>query len=749
MNDGAPRRDRTETPERLKTGFVLIELLVIGLWALWVGRAYLNFDPTVWPSGRELGMVIRTHYIWTLLPRCGDCILWNGFINGGAPAFAELQGAVLHPLVILATVIWGGINGTKVVLLGSLMMAGWAQWWLARVMGLGRLARLWSAAMAVVGGHLAGRMEHGVVGLVLSTAACSLVIPPLWEWVSTGRRRSLVLLAITLAGALLSGQAYVQLALILAILPAFVVFALDPHQPRRRLLKGLAFAVVLAVMLSGVFLVPLLHFLPNLSKDLDPTFGSAQPLQYLPLNLVIRDLGYYYSSWALDHWPIPYLYISFIGWIPVLLALVPLRLAPRTRRRELGTLLLAILLVYLFASAVILQPLHALLPAAISGIRYITVSSGLAVPLVLALAAWGLDLGLQRLKRRYPLAIQLSRWQRSVAIWPLLIIPVLTYAVHVAYDFSQTWLYTVEISPEIYALRDKLRTASAQWISPPHGEHVWTPPALDAGLKMTYVAGPWRWRARADPAPYLELIKDTGITLQKNSEHVYAAVNTTEGTTACPAEARGGHINVVCETEASGILTVKEYHWTGWRAWRDGESTPLAAERDWLTVPAPAGEHRYTFRYRPWDVPLGAMITGVGMTLCIFLWLRPINTIPGSVTLNRWVNRGLDRCIQASARTYTQMRTVEFGDQHVLRRIAWLLNTLAVTTLLTLLGLRVWPTVSPNAFIIRYLTLLFFVIAAAGLLILLKYRSQRKKADGGPPKSGDDDWPSTNQNLTK
>jgi hypothetical protein len=739
MNGAAPRRDQTETPDRLKIGIALSELLLIGLWALWVGRAYLNFDPTVWPSGRELGMVIRTHYIWTLLSRCGDCVLWNGFINGGAPAFAELQGAVLHPLVILATMIWGGINGTKVVLLGSLVMAGWAQWWLARVMGLGRLARLWSAAGAVVGGHLAGRMEHGVVGLVLSTAACSLVIPPLWDWVSTGRRRSLVLLAVTLAGALLSGQTYMQLALVLTVFPAFVVFALDPQRSRRRLLKGLAFALILAIMLSGVFLVPLLHFLPNFSKDLDPTFGSVQPLEYLPLNLVIRDLGYYYSSWALDHWPIPYLYLSFIGWIPVLLALVPLRLAPRARRRDLLTLLLAILLVYLCASAVILQPLRAFLPTAISGLRYVTVSSGLAVPLVLALAAWGLDLGLQRLKRRCPLAIRLPQWKQPVTIWPLLVVPVLMHAVHIAYDFGQTWLYTVDIPPEIYALRDELRTASAQWISPPYGEHVWTPPALDAGLKLTRVAGPWRWEGRHHPQPYLELNEGIELTLHKNSEYVYAAVTTAHGTVACPAESMGGHINVVCETDVPGVLIVKENYWTGWRAWRDGEPTPFAAKRDWLTVTVPAGEHHVTFRYRPWDVPVGAVITGVGMTLCVLLWLYPVAAILGLATLNRWADQGIDQRIQAAARIYERVRTLDIGDQHMLRRIAWLLNGLAGVTLLSILGLRLWGDASPNAFVMRYLVILFFVIAGAGVLILLKYRSQRKKTNRRPLKSAADE----------
>ena len=156
-------------PKRKLT--IVLELGWILVWTLWLSRAYLDLDSRVWPVGREFGMAIHPNFIWTQLTTCGDCVLWNGYFNGGAPTFGELHGAVAHPLTVVGTVLFGGVNGAKIVLLGSLLMAGFAQWWLARVIGLGWLARVWSASVVVAAGHLAGRMEHGVVGLVVSTAA--------------------------------------------------------------------------------------------------------------------------------------------------------------------------------------------------------------------------------------------------------------------------------------------------------------------------------------------------------------------------------------------------------------------------------------------------------------------------------------------------------------------------------------------------------------------------------------------------
>ncbi|GIV63434.1 MAG: hypothetical protein KatS3mg045_0773 [Bellilinea sp.] len=97
--------------------------VIIG-WAIWVGRSYLDTNPRVWPWGAEFPMVVLPNYIWSLLAQCGDCIFWNGYINGGYPAFAELHGAPLHPFTILTTLLQGPINGVKTNLILHLALAG-------------------------------------------------------------------------------------------------------------------------------------------------------------------------------------------------------------------------------------------------------------------------------------------------------------------------------------------------------------------------------------------------------------------------------------------------------------------------------------------------------------------------------------------------------------------------------------------------------------------------------------------------
>ncbi len=157
---------------------IAAELLAIVLWAMVITGPYLNLDPAVIPIGKEWTSGIQTHHLWTRVGECGWCALWNGSTRGGSPAFVDLHGSMLHPLVIFTTLGWGGVNGSKLALVGAFFMAGLAQWWLAYVLGLGWAARVWSATMAVAAGHLAARMELGAFGVVLSTAACALVLPP-------------------------------------------------------------------------------------------------------------------------------------------------------------------------------------------------------------------------------------------------------------------------------------------------------------------------------------------------------------------------------------------------------------------------------------------------------------------------------------------------------------------------------------------------------------------------------------------
>jgi len=145
--------------QRIKPAF-LLEIILIGIWAFWIGREYLNFDPSIIPSGiipsgREFSSAIQTHHVWTRFQECGWCALWNGTVRGGYPAFADIHGSMLHPFVIFSTLLLGVVNGAKFALILSFWFAGIAQWWIARELKFSRIPRLWSSGMAVVGGHLA------------------------------------------------------------------------------------------------------------------------------------------------------------------------------------------------------------------------------------------------------------------------------------------------------------------------------------------------------------------------------------------------------------------------------------------------------------------------------------------------------------------------------------------------------------------------------------------------------------------
>ncbi|MEK7785460.1 MAG: hypothetical protein AAB658_08570, partial [Chloroflexota bacterium] len=253
----------------------LAELGLIAAWAMWVGRNYLDLRPYIWPIGSEMGVQVYTHHFWVYLQKCGQCALWDGSINGGVPAFADYFGSKLHPIVIITTLVWGVINGAKVGLVLAMWMSGIAQWWLARLLRVGWLGRMWSALLAVDGGHLAGRMATGQYGMVLSAGACALAVVAAMELGMTGHRMATLRLAVFGALALVSGQGYLQLSLI-AWAPALLFFLLDENLSLRPIWREYALAVGLCLLLAGVFLLPTIHYWPNFAKPGDLAFGVMQ-----------------------------------------------------------------------------------------------------------------------------------------------------------------------------------------------------------------------------------------------------------------------------------------------------------------------------------------------------------------------------------------------------------------------------------------------------------------------------------------
>jgi hypothetical protein len=87
-----------------------------------------------------------------------------------------------------------------------------------------------------------------------------------------------------------------------------------------------------------------LHFLPQFGKPIDPEFKSAQPLAYLPFNLLIADEAFYQTD-ALQKQPHAVLYTNYVGWLPVVLAVVGLATARGEGQRRVVWFLAAVILV--------------------------------------------------------------------------------------------------------------------------------------------------------------------------------------------------------------------------------------------------------------------------------------------------------------------------------------------------------------------------------------------------------------------
>ena len=623
-------------------GLRLAELAVVILWALFLTRPYLDMDPAIVPAGREYLSAIQTHTVWERVRSCGVCGLWFGNIRGGFPAFVDPVASTLHPLVIFSTFVWGVVNGSKVALVGAFVLAGLSQWWLGVVLKLSWPARVWGAAMAASAGFLAARMDLGAFSLVLSTAAAVSVFPAVINLAQSRAWSSVVVLGGILALLAVGGTGYMQVGLVF-VMPAALLLVPWNREAVTHLLRRFAQAIGMAVLFAAPFLVPFVHFLPQFAKDSDVSFRTAQPLAYVPLNLVISDVDFYLNG-ALGKLPWPSHFVNFVGWVPILLALYGL-FGSRDdhRRRQVLFLGAATLLAIWTASAIpftwLLKVVETTwLAQLIGGLRYTSFIAGLAVPPILGLAMIGLDRLIAGIKLRLRISLRGTDAPIGGLSFPvswLLVVPIVI-AVNQARLLGRVWISTRSIDPQVQSVVEALKTDDLAWVNVPTGEHFFVTPAIERDLKLSAdFFRTWHWKDRPVPPPSLEANRGgpppgmgefaivEGVNIHRVLEaQDYASVVTVEGgRTACHAEGTGGDIDVSCDSIGDGTLVVEENNWSGWRAQIDGEPAQLL-EGNWLSVKAREGLHTYSFRYRPWDVPLGVALFCIGVLLSGWALLR-------------------------------------------------------------------------------------------------------------------------------
>ncbi len=601
---------------------LILEFLLIIVWACFVGRDYLNFQTTYYVGGGEVEMSSQSHYFWNNLLRCGTCVFWNGSINGGNPAFVELHGAPLHPLVALPTLLFGGINGSKLTMIGILIMAGMASWWLGLVIRLGRFSRLWCAALAVAGGHLAGKFANGGMSIVISIAAVSLVLPPLVDLFWNRNRKAVIWLAVTMSFAWLAGHSYTQIVLFLTWIPAALVLFFREKIAGRPFYLRVLQAIGISILLAGLLFVPLAHFYPNFAKYTDQELSIYQSLGYIPFNLVIRDLVFLNSD-ALAKAPFLYVNANYIGWIPILLAVSGLFLQKKEERKLQGFFWLSIGLVLLVCSHEFAQLMLAISPV-FSMLRYLPISTSLVIPPLIGLAGLALD----RLTKVEWINVNFSRGENSthrISIFNAALLFIAVLSVASAYQFSKQFYYTLEQKPQNSEL-DWLKVDSAEWVGPLGSN--WIPPLLERGQKLITFR-PWDWKGRDLPLTYLATIHNPQnipqpnvfqrigeVDIVRDPGAEYAFIQTGDIQVPCKATSVGGNIDVSCNSPDSGTLIVKENSWDGWTVHMDGKRAVLEDSK-WLQTAGLEGNHTYSFRYQPWDVWVGFALALVGIVIII------------------------------------------------------------------------------------------------------------------------------------
>jgi hypothetical protein len=289
-----------------------------------------------------------------------------------------------------------------------------------------------------VGGHLLGRIELGAFGLILSMASASLVLAAALWLAKSMSRRAAIILAITIAMAFVSGHGYLQLGLI-ALVPAFQFMIIDKNWKLRPVWREYLLAGLLSIMLAGFFLIPLLHFAPNIEKFTDPDFGSAQTLAYIPLNLVVRDWDFMNAE-ILGKLPYPYLYNLFIGWWPVIFAVLSLYFLDGDDRHVLLTLLAGIPSIFFVASGIPFRWLVGDIPI-LAGFRHVPLIAGLAIPPILGLAAYSFDCILWKKWPEIHFIYHQDKPKLKLSLRFLLLLPAIG-SIATVYSFNQRFLST-------------------------------------------------------------------------------------------------------------------------------------------------------------------------------------------------------------------------------------------------------------------------------------------------------------------
>lgn len=639
----------------------LIILLVVFLFSR---AATLDFDPHQLQQTGEHNESATLPILAEIgLRRYGEIPLWNPYMLTGFPHAGDLINHFWNPIATVPVLLWGGVNGMKVSIFLSLLVAGLGQWFLAHVFGLRGLFRLWAGLLFALSGGLALLSWLGWYELLVGAAWFPWCFTALWLALRRQDRTSLVLAALAIAMVLTTGGGYypLYLAVSLAVLVGAALVWGKPAERGRRLRRAVAVAA-LAAGLSAVYFAPLIDGLRYTGRDAPPdvTQRNSQRIDYALFNYVVSDdawlradvlnkasgSGWYYigvlpiAALAL----LPWLYGRFRHRRRGILALLALALAlllwhanrypPVSYLYELFPFLLTFrfpnrLLIILTSPLIILAAiaLQGLLVRARQGRRgqSLGVSSGADRPATGIPVIDLLNLGMVvllllttvnvfRVNQRYATAPHPRNANaRDALTWLRQADPELYYInIGGALIYWDWMAYAYELEMPVLNFRYNRRVLSMD-------EQYTSVSPFNAQPRYTFVS-----QDQPPPNGATQIAIFNGVAVWRRDDVLPYAFAVRSGEPVTPDTVRAvdvrldgpNRVVVRAGAEADGeqlVVLVSDY--PGWRLRVNDEPAELRSVNGYLGATLSPGEHTYVFEFRPPLFAVGAILSALTLLL--------------------------------------------------------------------------------------------------------------------------------------
>ena len=207
-----------------------IEITIVILAGIFAASVFVDFNPNTRLGGIEAEYLTRTAYpVATLLQRKGYIPLWDPYMELGDPMLENPVAFYFNPVLIGPSLLLGPITGIKISIVLTAIIAGLGGWALARVLGLGPLARLLLALLCIGKGNMYSFLSQGHFAFFAAQAYFPWIYAGVLAIFHGHRRWPPVLIALAFSLIFFTGSPWFPPPLVLTVGILTLFYVIDFH----------------------------------------------------------------------------------------------------------------------------------------------------------------------------------------------------------------------------------------------------------------------------------------------------------------------------------------------------------------------------------------------------------------------------------------------------------------------------------------------------------------------------------------